>query len=212
MKKLVYLLMVGLAFTALQVAMVEAQGKPNQNMGQPNQQVTDNNPIQTGTFGFTAGDVQVGNVDQGNTNTRLQGVGDRRGFVGHERITEPVLDKGFVIDMKQIPHEGLEHGPGMHDAIIPHITGGAGTQLQPVDGGASNQLARPPLLKPELEQLSESNPFALTSPVGQNTNTNIRIDQDKLGLVSPEDGIDPGTKTPSFEASTGFDPGKMNME
>ena len=31
MKKLVYFLMVGLAFTAYQVAMVEAQGKPKQD-------------------------------------------------------------------------------------------------------------------------------------------------------------------------------------
>ena len=45
-KKLVYLLMVGLAFTAYQVAMVEAQGKPNQDMGNPNQQSMDQgNPI-----------------------------------------------------------------------------------------------------------------------------------------------------------------------
>jgi hypothetical protein len=58
----------------------------------------------------------------------------------------------------------------------------------------------PHLLKSKGEQVSESDPFAITDQVDEHVNANHAYDHHDQGLISPADGHDPGTKTPTFQS------------
>ena len=113
MKNLFYFLMVGLAFTALQASVVEAQGKmnknmdqgiPNENLGNPNQ----NNMAASGTAPALVMDTGSPNkVKKPNTKW------------AHEVLT---------------PRDGVTEGEEQ---------GLGNVDLQSMDGGASTQRARP---------------------------------------------------------------------
>jgi hypothetical protein len=56
------------------------------------------------------------------------------------------------------------------------------------------------IIKPEIEQVSESDPFAITGTVGEHGSADHAYDHHDQGLVSPADGHDPSTKTPTFQS------------